>query len=171
MAIIISSKKLAALIVAALLAGYVLGRSSTTTTTQTSEAIKGGRGSGGAFVLLVNMKFTSLSHRDTFIKLIEPVCKDVLVNEGPLSSAPSILVSDGRSSTETTLSYQVAISDQDPLKVLVMERYSDKDHGYLEVHKSGEEFLQFREKLKGMQERGDVAIEGESYLETDLGYV
>ena len=37
--------------------------------------------------------------------------------------------------------------------------------------RSGKEFLKFRELLKGMQDKGDVVIEGESYLETDLGYV
>ena len=54
---------------------------------------------------------------------------------------------------------------------MIMERYSDKDHGYLEVHKSGSEFLKFREKLKAMQEMDEVEIDGQSYLETDLGYV
>lgn len=52
-----------------------------------------------------------------------------------------------------------------------MERYSDKENGYLTVHKSGKEFLKFREQLKGMQDRGEVVINGESYLETSLGYV
>jgi hypothetical protein len=31
--------------------------------------------------------------------------------------------------------------------------------------------LKFREQLKGMQDRGEVQIEGESYLETNLGFV
>ena len=64
------------------------------------------------------MKFTSLDHRDIFLKLIEPVCKDVIKNE-----------------LGSTLSYQVAISDKNPLMVVVMERYSDKDNGYLKVHR------------------------------------
>ncbi|KAL7492634.1 hypothetical protein ACHAWT_002843 [Skeletonema menzelii] len=107
-----------------------------------------------AFVLAVNLKFSTLTHRDTFLQLIDPVCQDVLANEA-----------------ETTLSYKLAISDKDPLLVLVLERYSDKDHGYLKVHRSGTEFLNFREKLKVMQEEGGVVIQGESYLETELGYV
>ena len=55
--------------------------------------------------------------------------------------------------------------------VVVMERYSDKDNGYLTVHRSGSEFLKFREILKGMQEKGEVEISGESYSETRLGFV
>mmetsp|Transcript_14550 Transcript_14550/g.29774 ORF Transcript_14550/g.29774 Transcript_14550/m.29774 type:complete len:115 (+) Transcript_14550:59-403(+) len=34
-----------------------------------------------AFVLAVNLKFTTLTHRDTFLQLIDPVCKDVLAKE------------------------------------------------------------------------------------------
>lgn len=112
-----------------------------------------------AFVLAVNMKFSTLDNRDTFLQLIDPVCKDVLANEGPISG------------TETTLSYKVAISDKNPLMVLILERYSDKENGYLTVHRSGKEFLKFREELRAMQEEGGVVIEGESYLETELGYV
>ena len=119
-----------------------------------------------AFVLLVNLKFTTLDHRDTFLQLIDPVCKDVLANEGPSSKQ-----STSSTSTETTLSYKVAISDKNPLMVIVMERYSDKERGYLDIHRSGKEFQKFREKLKKMQEEGHVIIEGESYLETELGYV
>mmetsp|Transcript_14992 Transcript_14992/g.36006 ORF Transcript_14992/g.36006 Transcript_14992/m.36006 type:complete len:122 (+) Transcript_14992:223-588(+) len=121
------------------------------------------------------MKFASLSRRDDFLDMIKPVCEDVRENEGPHSSS-----GDGVSTTKkntsttttgTTLSYKVAISDGDPLKVVVIERYTDKDHGFLEVHRSGKEFLKFRKRLKSMQESGDVRIDGDSYLETDLGYV
>lgn len=86
----------------------------------------------------------------------------MIENESPTGS---------RGSTQTTLSYQVAISDKDPLMVVVLERYSDKENGYLTVHRSGGEFLKFRELLKGMQEKGEVEINGESYIETSLGYV
>lgn len=164
-AVVLSFNRLAILIVTALLAGYLLGRWGSNDGPSNSSVEATPRGSTdveGAFVLLVNMKFESLTHRDTFLEWIEPVCRDVLANEGPSSSGAR---------APTTLSYRVAISDKDPLLVVVMERYSDKEHGYLEVHRSGSEFLKFREKLKGMSERGDVTIEGESYLETGLGYV
>ena len=155
-AVVLTSSKVTLLISATLIAGYLLGRWNQ----QTSRAVSTGSGDNGsgAFVLLVNMKFATLAHRDTFLQLIEPVCKDVHSNEG-------------RGSSGTTLSYQVAISDKDPLSVVVMERYADKEYGYLTVHKSGKEFLKFRKVLQGMQERGDVTISGESYIETGLGYV
>lgn len=143
-------------------AGYLLGsKRSTSNSNHRNSSNSGDKGDGGgAFVLLVNMKFVSIIHRDKFLTLIEPVCKDVRANEGP-----------DRGSSRTTLSYQVAISDKDPLLVVVMERYNDKDNGYLTVHRSGKEFLKFREQLKGMQSDGHVEIMGESYLETGLGFV
>ena len=151
--IVLTATKLALLITSSVLMGYFIGNSKSNTPASNSD---------GAFVLLVNMKFNSLDLRDKFLKLIEPVCKDVIVNESPVGS---------RGSTKTTLSYQVAISDKNPLMVVVMERYSDKDNGYLTVHRSGSEFLKFREILKGMQEKGEVEISGESYSETRLGFV
>ena len=147
---VLSSNRLAALLSAALLAGYLLGKWGA----KAVGAVPRNGSGGGAFVLMVTLKFTSEATRDTFLKLIEPVCKDVAQNE-----------------RETTLSYQVAVSDKDPLRVLVMERYSTKERGYLEIHKAGAEFLKYRDKLKAMQEAGDVEIAGESYIETDLGYV
>jgi quinol monooxygenase YgiN len=134
-------------LVAAVITGIFLGRWSSTYNSRSST---------NAFVLLVNLQFTSLEHRTTFLKLIEPLCEDVRANE----------LSKG-----TTLSYKVAISDKDPLMVIVLERYSDRENGYLSVHKEGKAFLSFRDELKGMQDRNEVTIKGESYLETDLGYV
>ncbi|KAL7528611.1 hypothetical protein ACHAWF_005947 [Thalassiosira exigua] len=152
-AVVISSNKIAILVGTALFAGYLIGRWSSNNDHRKVAPHEDGDVSG-AFVLLVNMKFASLSHRDTFLEWMKPVCEDVAANEGG-----------------TTLSYKVAVSDKDPLRVVVMERYTDKDRGYLKVHKSGVEFQKFRERLRGMQDRGDVAIDGESYMETDLGFV
>lgn len=149
-AIVLSSTKIALLITAASLAGYLLGK---ITTTKSIGSRAPSNDSGSAFVLLINLKFTTLDHRDNFFKIIKPLCKDMVENE------------------PTTLSYQVAISDKDPLVVNLLERYADKDNAYLTVHKSGAEFLKFREQLKEMQEKGYVVIVGDSYVETDLGYV
>eukprot|EP00984_Skeletonema_dohrnii_P008331 scaffold3045_cov78-Skeletonema_dohrnii-CCMP3373.AAC.3 len=157
--------------------GYFAGsskakfRSSSSSTTALSKGVVASTTDSGqqAFVLAVNLKFTTLTHRDTFLQLIDPVCKDVLANEGPLLKQTS--ATSNSSTTETTLSYKVAISDKNPLMVLILERYSDKSNGYLKVHRSGREFLKFREQLKAMQEEGGVVIEGESYVETELGYV
>jgi hypothetical protein len=167
--IVISAVRIVSYIGAALIVGVFLGsQSNIMSPTMTMES-----GKEGAFVLFVNLKFTSLTHRDRFLKLIEPVCEDVLHNEGPAKKS-TIVSSRGISREEkriTTLSYQVAISDQDPLKVAILERYSDKDNGYMTIHRSGSEFLKFRDQLKDMQEVGDVVIDGSSFIETDLGYV
>ena len=174
-AFVLSLGEITLLSAALLSLGYFAGssRSYSATTTSLSKGVAASTTEDStqqAFVLAVNLKFTTLAHRDTFLQLIDPVCKDVLANEGPLSKQQS-MTSSSSSTTETTLSYKVAISDKDPLMVLILERYSDKSNGYLKVHRSGSEFLKFREKLKAMQEEGGVVIEGESYLETELGYV
>jgi len=145
--------------------GYFVGSSKFRAATPSTAALSSAS-EQQAFVLLVNLKFTTLEHRDTFLQLIDPVCKDVQANEGPLNVAAG-----SSSTTETTLSYKVALSDKDPLMAIVMERYSDKERGYLDIHRSGKEFQKFREQLKKMQEDGHVTIEGESYLETELGYM
>ncbi|KAL7468568.1 hypothetical protein ACHAXS_008800 [Conticribra weissflogii] len=159
-AFVFTSNKISLLFGATLIAGYLLGRLTSTAgkRSKNQTQVSGNENNSGAFVLLVNLKFSELSHRDTFLQLIKPVCQDVIESEGPNGSG-------------TTLSYQVAISDKNPLMVVVMERYSDKDNGYLTVHKSGKEFLKFRKELQGLQERGDVEISGESFIETELGFV
>lgn len=170
-AFVLSLGEITLLSAALLSLGYFAGRSrSSSATSSLSKGVAASTTADAnqqAFVLAVNLKFTTLANRDAFLQLIDPVCKDVLVNEAPISKQSTT----SSSSTETTLSYKVAISDKDPLMVLILERYSDKSNGYLKVHRSGREFLKFREKLKVMQEEGGVVIEGESYLETELGYV
>ena len=169
-AFVLSLGEITVISAALLSLGYFAGRSNTRSSKRNVMAAAPTTNSDSpAFILAVNLKFSTLANRDTFLQLIDPVCKDVLAKEGPLSKQPSSTVDS--SSTETTLSYKVAISDKDPLLVLVFERYSDKDNGYLKVHRSGTEFLNFREKLKVMQEEGGVVVQGESYLETELGYV
>lgn len=66
-----------------------------------------------------------------------------------------------------TLSYGLAISDKDPLMVLIFERYVDKDDAYLRVHRSSESFQVFRPQLAALK----ANISGESYIESDLGFV
>jgi hypothetical protein len=62
------------------------------------------------------------------------------------------------------------MSDQDSLQVLVLERYKDKEHAYLTVHKSSGPFLAFRPKLLAMQDAGYVTISGRSYLDAKVGF-
>ena len=148
-AIVLSTTKTVTVVGITFLLGYLAGR--WTMGKAAVEEVR--RSSDGAFALLVSLKFESIAYRDRFLKLARPVCEDVASRE------------------KKTLSYKIAISDKDETLVMFLERYTDKDDAYLKIHKSGNEFLRFREELKGMQDRGEVEISGESYIETDLGFV
>ena len=54
---------------------------------------------------------------------------------------------------------------QNPLRVLIYERYVDK-HAYLEVHRTSAQFLQFRPALAALSPK----IDGHSYFECPEGY-
>jgi hypothetical protein len=41
----------------------------------------------------------------------------------------------------------------------------------LEVHKTSKEFLKFREHVRQMTESGAVTLDGQSYIETGIGFV
>lgn len=105
-----------------------------------------------AFSLLVTLKFTDEVYKEEFLRDIAPVAQYVREHE------------------PQTVAYEVLLSDQDPLQVLVLERYSDKEKAYLEVHKSSRAFLEFRPKLKKMQDDGFVDISGHSYLDSGVGF-
>jgi quinol monooxygenase YgiN len=68
-----------------------------------------------------------------------------------------------------TLSYELLESDKDPLRIQILERYQDKDY-YLNVHKTSGPFLKFREELQHLVTKGAI-IAGESYVETDIGFI
>ena len=107
---------------------------------------------GPAFTLLVTLKFKSENYVDQFLSDIKPLCDYIKANE------------------PTTLAYEVMKSDKDPLMVTLMERYADKDEAYLKIHKSAKPFLEFRPKLKAVQDDGNVEISGESYLDSMVGF-
>jgi hypothetical protein len=54
---------------------------------------------------------------------------------------------------------------QEPLRVLIYERYVDKQ-AYLEVHRTSAQFLQFRPALAALS----PTIDGHSYFECPEGY-
>lgn len=68
----------------------------------------------------------------------------------------------------TTLSYQALQSDKNELMVTIFERYVSKD-AYLRIHKESVEFKRFRPILANMQEKGQVVVSGESYLDDEDG--
>ena len=65
--------------------------------------------------------------------------------------------------------YEMAQSDQDPLRYLVTERYRSKAD-YLGAHRSSSAFKEFRPKMKELQNSGDVIVTGSSYNELGVGF-
>lgn len=104
------------------------------------------------FSLFVTLTFTASEHKDKFLQDIAPVAAYIKVNE------------------RDTLAYEVLMSDQDPLQVLVMERYKDKENAFLKAHRSSGPFQAFRPKLKAMEQAGHVSISGHSYIDSQVGF-
>ena len=105
-----------------------------------------------AFSLLVKLEFKEESFKDQFLKDMAPLAKYVKEEE------------------PDTLAYEVLFNDKDPLKVLVLERYKDKEIAFLKVHRSSLPFQEFRPKLKAMIDGGYVTMEGDSYIDSMLGF-
>jgi quinol monooxygenase YgiN len=108
--------------------------------------------SSPVFSLLVTLNFEASEYKEQFLNDIKPVAEYV------------------KSSEPDTVAYEVLLSDKDPLEVLILERYKDKENAYLKVHKSSEPFLAFRPKLQAMQEMGQVKVSGNSYLDSGVGF-
>ena len=68
---------------------------------------KGCRHAVQAFLLVIKQEYKSLRDRDEFIRLFEPLAKYVTEHE------------------KTTLAYELSISDKDPHKVIIFERYCE----------------------------------------------
>lgn len=105
------------------------------------------------FSLIVKLKFSSDIYKQTFLKDIAPLCEYVKSHE-----------------TTTTIAYEVLLSDKDPMQVVILERYADKDNAFLKVHRNSKPFLEFRPKLKAMQDAGAVTVDGDSYVDSGLGF-
>ena len=131
------------------------GSSASTTTTNTATATASAAGKeNGPFTLLVKLNFATSSLVSSFLLAeIQPLCDYI------------------RRFEPTTLSYEVLLSDKDDTMVTLLERYEDKDNAYLTVHRSSVPFQNFRAKLKTMQEKGLVKVDGGSYLDSGVGYV
>ena len=104
------------------------------------------------FSLFVTLTFTAEEHLAAFKADFAPLAAYVRDHE-PL-----------------TTFYEALVSDKDPLKVLIAERYADKENAYLAVHRSSAEFLACRPKLGALQAAGHVAVEGESYVDSGIGF-
>ena len=105
------------------------------------------------FTLLVTLEFSAIEHKNVFLhEYFPPVAKHVRDHE------------------PDTLAYEVLLSDKDPLQVMILERYRDKENAYLQVHKSSQPFLEFRPKLKNMQDQSYVTVSGHSYFDSEVGF-
>jgi quinol monooxygenase YgiN len=107
---------------------------------------------GNAWTLTVTLTFTSEEDQRRILEEWRPVTKYCADKEPFLHH------------------YEVGRSDDDPLKVYIVERYESKED-YLTKHKTGEEFLKFRPKLMALQDAGKVKVEGFSYQELGYGFV
>ena len=104
------------------------------------------------FSLLVTLQFTEQQYKEQFLEFFRPVAQHVQQHE------------------PDTLAYEILLSDKDPLQVLILERYRDKENAYLTVHRSSQPFLEFRPKLKALQDSGHVTVSGHSYLDARVGF-
>ncbi len=66
----------------------------------------------------------------------------------------------------TTISYELAESDKAPNRIIIIERYINKD-AYLKIHRETDQFREFRSKLSGLK----VTINGDSYIESNFGFI
>mmetsp|Transcript_17175 Transcript_17175/g.25388 ORF Transcript_17175/g.25388 Transcript_17175/m.25388 type:complete len:117 (-) Transcript_17175:7119-7469(-) len=104
------------------------------------------------FSLLVTLQFTSDEYKEEFFKIVKPLADYI------------------QSSEPDTLSFEVILHDKDPLQVMLLERYKDKANAFLEIHRNSAAFLEYRPKLKAMQDAGQLTISGNSYLDSGLGF-
>ena len=105
------------------------------------------------FTLLVTLNFATSALVSKFLAEIQPLCEYIRQHE------------------PTTLSYEVLLSDKDDTMVTLLERYEDKDNAFLKIHRSSVPFQNFRAKLKAMEEKGLVKVDGNSYLDSGVGHV
>jgi quinol monooxygenase YgiN len=118
------------------------------TPTRSLEATQGPSTLVDSFWLIVEVTFKSEADVKTFEAAWRPVAEYCRAHE------------------PNTLSYQMARSDKEPFKIVMLERYKTKKD-YLEVHRSSEAFLKFKPQLLALE----PVITGHSYLESSIGYV
>jgi quinol monooxygenase YgiN len=106
------------------------------------------------FSLLVTLHFSALDYKHQFLQDIQPLVDYVSQHE------------------PDTIAYTVLQSDKEPLQLLILERYVNKDVAFVQVHRSSTPFQTFRPKLQAMVDAGHVVIEGQSYNDMHgMGFV
>eukprot|EP01026_Neomeris_dumetosa_P007245 TRINITY_DN12246_c0_g1_i18.p2 TRINITY_DN12246_c0_g1~~TRINITY_DN12246_c0_g1_i18.p2 ORF type:complete len:171 (+),score=5.61 TRINITY_DN12246_c0_g1_i18:72-584(+) len=100
--------------------------------------------------LVIWINFDTIKDRDVFLEWWQPLAQYVAENEPGL------------------LSYEIAISDLEPLQILVFERYVNR--AYLEgVHQKSDAYWKFKNIVN--QSSFNIVKQGMSYIETDLGFI
>ena len=64
-----------------------------------------------------------------------------------------------------TLQFELSRSDQSKRRLMVIERYVNKDRDYLETHRKSLEFISWRSRVADWEQKGLVNITGESFWE------
>mmetsp|Transcript_44099 Transcript_44099/g.86507 ORF Transcript_44099/g.86507 Transcript_44099/m.86507 type:complete len:121 (-) Transcript_44099:58-420(-) len=105
-----------------------------------------------SFSNLFTLDFTEIQFKDAFLKDFAPLARHVEEHE------------------PNTTAYKALLSDKNPLKVLIMERYKDKETAFLEVHLKSAPFLTLRSKLKAMEDAGHVNVSADFYYDSDCGF-
>lgn len=104
-----------------------------------------------AFVLVVRLRFRSVTERDAWLREWAPLAAAVRRDE------------------PRTLSFELSISDRDPTRVVVIERYASRAD-YVQTHRSTAAFAEFKRRSAALPFFESIAVEGESYVESGLGF-
>ena len=70
-----------------------------------------------------------------------------------------------RNNEPYTLQFEMARSDQSEKRLMVIERYLNKDRDYLKTHRKSFEFTSWRSRVADWEQKGLVKITGESFWE------
>lgn len=131
-----------------------------------------------AWLLVVHLQFNAQADGTRTAPATAPIhsCSLRARDLGPLFAVTKFLeaftpMADAVSRAEPgTLGYEVSVSDQNPLSMMIYERYRTKDE-YLSVHKAMKHFLKFRPKLQELQDAKKVVVTGESFRELGVGFM
>ena len=104
-----------------------------------------------AFVLSVGLQFRDKGSAETLLKAWEQAARYCIEHEPFL------------------FAYEVAQSDSDPLKYVILERYRSK-LDYTGAHRRSPAFKAFRPQMRAMQDSGAVTVSGQSYQELGIGF-
>ena len=123
------------------------------TTSSSFHLLTGVRGQKSpAFSLYVDVVFPDESYKNQFMEIFKPLAEYVRLHE------------------PETIAYELLLSDSDPKRLVVMERYQDKERAYLQVHKTSKPYLEFKPKFKAMKDAGHAIVTVHSYVDAMIGF-